>query len=281
MEKILNIDLWLKCNYHCRYCTVREDHHSIDFMTKGLDQLEYFHKNKQNIDKIIISGGEPTIHPKFEYLVEKLINKFPYTNIAVMTNGGYFYNSQFAKRILSNKQIEIIMSAHGYDKTSFAKNTGYYNAYHLSEKALENIISFKKKTCHTEVRFILNRANYLHLDKMFLFIKPYLNKINRVPLMYLLYSRSAYKNKLGISLSKVVSEIEKHSPNQLKLSKASLYHIPHCVIKNTYWPLLKNTIEPFRSKLFQPCKQCTMRSQCVLLQPIYPRLYGLTELSSL
>lgn len=86
---VVNWFLGKRCNYDCSYCPEHihdnySKHTSIDTLINFSNiLLKKFHP--ENI-KIQFTGGEPTVHPKFEMLCEYLSSK-NISNISMNTNG--------------------------------------------------------------------------------------------------------------------------------------------------------------------------------------------------
>lgn len=121
------------CNFDCSYCYNKtlKDQKEIDFNNTILPRLL---ERKEFIDHIIISGGEPTCDPDFDYILKTLKDKG--FIIGVHTNGSN------PDKIMSNaKYIDYI----GLDiKTSFLK-------YNLSAGT-----DVKTKEIIKTIKFILN-----------------------------------------------------------------------------------------------------------------------------
>lgn len=99
-----------KCNFGCEYCQNKDINKAeeIDFETEILPQLM---ERKPMIKHIVLSGGECTIDPQIQHVVDTLVkNGF---SVGLHTNG---YNNEFLTKNIH--QISYI----GMDvKTSFEK----------------------------------------------------------------------------------------------------------------------------------------------------------------
>ena len=76
------------CNLKCSYCFAQEEMHSKEAMNitmenfcKYLDFLK-----KSNITEVRLIGGEPTLHPELEKLIDKVIEYNCFTDITIFTN---------------------------------------------------------------------------------------------------------------------------------------------------------------------------------------------------
>lgn len=85
----MNLLLTNYCNRSCAYCFARgmiqgENHAHMDFDPRDLGKVVSFFKNS-NQRKIDILGGEPTLHPEFRVIVERLLEEG--FGVQIFTNG--------------------------------------------------------------------------------------------------------------------------------------------------------------------------------------------------
>ena len=121
-----------RCNFDCSYCSALEhDNHSghvsFDVVESMVSQLKTHVQSKQKNFKMVITGGEPFVHPKFLDILELIHTELEPKQFAVVTNGSV----PFAK----------------YEKASeFLSHITF--SYHLerTEKELERIFDNIKQT---------------------------------------------------------------------------------------------------------------------------------------
>jgi len=104
------------CNFKCPYCNVcvKKEKTNIKKLKKIIDFI--FNLPKNNI-KLIISGGEPTIHPNFFEIIEYINTKNKENNklkiLSIFTN--FSKSVDFYKKIdkiMNNINVEIFPSFH-------------------------------------------------------------------------------------------------------------------------------------------------------------------------
>lgn len=148
------------CNFRCPYC------HNFDLViqTKGkknqdidFSEIEAFLLKRQNlIDAVVISGGEPTLHPE---LIEDMrkIKAMGY-KIKLDTNGT---NTEFLQRLLSEQLLDYVAMdvKHALDTRSYARAAGKIRSADLfSVKASINLL----KHADIEVEFRTTVLPALH-----------------------------------------------------------------------------------------------------------------------
>ncbi|HAZ08197.1 MAG TPA: hypothetical protein DCZ01_06690 [Elusimicrobia bacterium] len=99
------------CNQRCIFCLDRFA------QTGGVVPLASLRRSlltglKQGLRRVVLSGGEATIHPEFIEIVE-LARELGYTHIQTITNGRRFCYPDFLKRAVAAGLKEVTFSLHG------------------------------------------------------------------------------------------------------------------------------------------------------------------------
>lgn len=132
-----NLDVCLNitedCDLNCFWCYQQEKRakqhlsiHKLSFLREVFDSLD--------ITSVTLIGGEPTIHPQFNFILQHL-SKY---NITLATNGLSFLDSTFLESCLQNKIGSIVLSFKGVDEQGFQSCTRVDRFYEFLQ-ALENL----------------------------------------------------------------------------------------------------------------------------------------------
>lgn len=112
----ISIEITSRCNFNCSFCYKRST-------TKGCDirfdlLKEFQHSVAGKVKEIRLMGGEPTMYPHFQDVVNAFSNDFL---LSIVTNGSvlYQYSLDTIKKI-DNIQVSL----YGYSPESYKKNTG-------------------------------------------------------------------------------------------------------------------------------------------------------------
>ncbi len=83
---VLLLEITLACNLRCPTCYA--DAHGHDFMSTDevRQRLDTFFRSQQRLDVLMLSGGEPTIHPRFAEILDIALS-YPIGRVLVNTNG--------------------------------------------------------------------------------------------------------------------------------------------------------------------------------------------------
>lgn len=143
------------CNQNCIYCYINLYKQKIkNYNFKKLPQiLEFCQKNE--IAKLLIQGGEPTVVKKVYAFLQKIV-RHTKCKIGLVTNGKLF-NEQWAE-LFANNGYEVNFSLNSTNETKYRELTPKSDF----KKTLENIIRFqikkeslKNSTCKTAISMVV------------------------------------------------------------------------------------------------------------------------------
>jgi MoaA/NifB/PqqE/SkfB family radical SAM enzyme len=161
-EKRNWVRLSYDCNNHCTFCLDSDAHNGT--MRSTLDiKVQIVEGRKRGAQRLILSGGEPTMHPNFLDFV-KLGRKAGYRKVQTVTNGRMFNYPEFLNGAAENGLDEITFSLHGHTAKlhdalvgvpgAFVEETGGLKAALASERFIVN------------VDIVINKQNVRYLPEM-------------------------------------------------------------------------------------------------------------------
>jgi uncharacterized radical SAM superfamily Fe-S cluster-containing enzyme len=83
---VLLLEVTLACNLRCPTCYADAQGHDFMPIEEARRRLDAFFRTQQRLDVLMLSGGEPTIHPRFADILE-LALAYPIGRVLVNTNG--------------------------------------------------------------------------------------------------------------------------------------------------------------------------------------------------
>lgn len=150
----------LKCNNNCLFCLQghrRGGHKEFLEVCKNIDKAA-----NNGVTKIILSGGEPTIHPDYLKIVKYCSSKnFKY--IQTITNGRMFSLPKFVDLAVESGLNEVTLSIHGADDETHDYLVGVSGALNQIRKSIDN---FRKHDILISVDIGIFRQNYFQLPKI-------------------------------------------------------------------------------------------------------------------
>jgi len=150
------------CNNRCIFCYSDHSQEKTMDLNEVRENMEYILENL-NFDKFILSGGEASVHPEFEeileYIAEKIKSKF-----LLVTNGRQLANDSIIKSLnrFKKDKIEVSISLHGPDKATHESITRVQGSFNEAMKSIEVLI---KNGIRVSVVFVITKDNFLSLPK--------------------------------------------------------------------------------------------------------------------
>ena len=135
----IHLTITLRCNNNCSFCLQGyhsdQEHKSLDILKSEIDAA-----NSKSINKVVISGGEPTLHPDFIKII-KYCKEVGIPNIQTISNGRIFSLKKFAKNAVKAGLTEVTLSLHGRDAETHDNLVKVPGAFMQIKKAVENLKS--------------------------------------------------------------------------------------------------------------------------------------------
>lgn len=147
------------CNNRCIFC-LDADRQDGTFVPLGQVKKDLAAGLKEKARRVVLSGGEATIHPDFLSIV-KLANKMGYSHIQVITNGRLFFYKEFLLRAVVNGLKETTFSLHSHSETLHERLTGVKGSFRQSMQGLRNAMGIPGLIVNIDI--VMNKLNYTHL----------------------------------------------------------------------------------------------------------------------
>jgi len=161
-EKRNWIRLTSMCNNKCTFCLDTLAHNG----TYGEDEeikARLIEGRRNGATRLILSGGEPTIHPNFIKFI-KYGHMAGYRRIQTVTNGRMFSYPHYLERCLAAGLGEITFSIHGHNDKVHDALVGVKGAFEEEVRGLE--LALKDPRVIVNVDVCLNKANIRHLPEL-------------------------------------------------------------------------------------------------------------------
>jgi len=159
MER-LDLKVGFECNNKCHFCVQGDKRYK--FAPKSLEELQKsLADNRKDIDSVVFTGGEPTMHPHFLELV-KTARDLNYRKIQIQTNGRMFANENFARAAVEAGANEYSPAIHGPNAEIHDWLVQAPGAFKQGIRGIQNM---KKLGVPVVVNSVLVRPNYRHLPQ--------------------------------------------------------------------------------------------------------------------
>lgn len=161
-EKRNWVRLTFDCNNHCVFCL---DTLSHDGQMRDPEDVkrQILDGARKGATRLILSGGEPTMHPRYVDFV-RLGARAGYRKIQTVTNGRMFAYRAFLTRCLDAGLSEVTFSIHGPNARIHDALVGVKGAFDQELQGLQNALEDGRPVVNIDI--VLNRANVKHVPEM-------------------------------------------------------------------------------------------------------------------
>lgn len=229
------------CNQKCSFCPCSEN----DYKQKALDIYEL--KNivddvkSKNVDNIVISGGEPTIHKILPELVSYILEKD--ININILSNSEKFSDEKFFNKMLKifdKNKVVVTTTIHSQNKNEHENINQTKGSFERTLKGLKNLSS---AGIHIIVKHCITALNHKDLKAFYEFANNEFNENASIQLCSIDYCGI---NEQDLEEHKVVypklqpyfeEMFDKYEEDINKGSRRRLYciNMPLCACDPYYW----------------------------------------------
>lgn len=150
------------CNNHCTFCLDSDAHNGTMRATQDI-KVQIVEGRKRGASRLILSGGEPTMHPNFLDFV-KLGRLAGYKKIQTVTNGRMFRYADFTAQAVQNGLNEITFSLHGHTAKLHDALVGTKGAFEEEVAGLKAALATGRFIINIDI--VINKQNVRVLPEM-------------------------------------------------------------------------------------------------------------------
>lgn len=264
------------CNYKCRNCPYKmRDKKIIPYE----DIKKYIDESDNIIQGVVLSGGEPTLHPDFIKILSYLNKKGKY--ITILSNGSRLASQDFINNVKSNvdlNKLNVVMTLYSINEKKHDKGTGINGSYKNTLKALKMLYENQIKVI---LKHCISNENYKELPRFFKYIDKKIPSDISLQLTTLDFSGMNEKlkkeNYFTYSMSKkYINKALKRFDNKRNIN---IVNTPFCAMDSQYWKYVvkkqKKAYEGYKSIktqatnvgydcgcLSELCRKCKMLEEC-------------------
>jgi MoaA/NifB/PqqE/SkfB family radical SAM enzyme len=153
------------CNNRCIFCLDKE---MLNGKILSIEEVkdDLLKGRKLGIKRVVLSGGEATIHPDF-LLIVRLAKKVGYKHVQIITNGRMFAYEAFLKQTVKAGVDEVTFSLHGHLPEIHDNLTGTKGSFMQALRGLKNALATKGLIVSVDV--VINKRNIKYLYEILLF----------------------------------------------------------------------------------------------------------------
>ncbi len=170
LKKVV-FELLSYCNLHCSYCFYREKKHSKAMLS--LEEIYHLiNKFKEDgIGKLVLTGGEPTLHPDFISIAQYAIARIP--KVSVCTNG-VILHEKLEEQVIGLGLTTYTISIDSHIKRIHDKIRGQIGAF---EQTMIFLIKLQEKKKNISLHITLHVDNIDQIHEAVDFCRQFSNDI--------------------------------------------------------------------------------------------------------
>ena len=167
----MNVLLNDYCNFKCSYCfaedTMCSEPKKVNMSIDDLEKVIDYHKKNKLYD-IRLIGGEPTLHPKFTYILNKLVNDSFFRSVHIFSNMS-FKEEILEAIIVASKSKKVTMLPNCNERSQIGDIMYDRMLYNLSKLAPLRIVDtvginiYRPDIDYKYIYDIANRYNIRHV----------------------------------------------------------------------------------------------------------------------
>jgi molybdenum cofactor biosynthesis enzyme MoaA len=167
-ERVANVRKhWVRlvtaCNSRCVFCLDTDTPRNVYIPDEDVRREIRRGRDELHADKIILSGGEGSIHPKFVEFV-RYAKEIGYSRIQTVTNGVMFSQREFYNAAVDAGLGEITFSLHGHTPELHDRLTATPGAFRKLMKGMVRALREDRIVVNVDV--CINKQNVPYIDRI-------------------------------------------------------------------------------------------------------------------
>jgi len=150
------------CNYKCENCPCKRKRKNVIEFEEFKEYIEKIKKEK-DVERIVLSGGEPTIHPQFFEILKYLNSKG--MHITLLSNGSMLSNLEFIENIKKSfdiNRLNIVMTLYNVSEKKHDIGTGVKGSFRNTLLAFDLLI---ENNIEVKLKYCISKENYKSISK--------------------------------------------------------------------------------------------------------------------
>lgn len=157
------------CNQKCSFCPCSKEEKkypipSLEELKNAIDIMK-----ESGIDSVVVSGGEPTMHPFFCEFIHFLCQKK--LKVTILSNSERFSQKSFVNRFLDmadQRYVEIITTIHSQKAVDHEIVNGSRGSF---ERSIQGLKSLQENGFHVTVKHCVTKTNFRELLEFYEFVE--------------------------------------------------------------------------------------------------------------
>lgn len=271
------------CNHKCICCplTTYDRLHKKIELADIMGRIDRIPKSEDNY--IVLSGGEPMLHPDFFEILNYLSQKNFY--ITILSNSSKCKDIGFAKKLAEYPQIDVVTAIHSSSTKIHDEMTGISGSLLETLEGLDNLV---EEGVAVTIKHIFNKRTLPTIIETFDYLEKHFPPQVSFQFCTMDYSGRAKKNRsvlfasreeISSGLENVIDLLETRMSRKRRIS---VIETPYCFADPYYWKYFEGTIGLLSTYIapntdekevtfevdslcntnYQQCQACVLKSFC-------------------
>ena len=236
-----------------------------------------FKKRFGDLSTLSLTGGEPTLNTDLFDILKEARSVFPKTEIAILTNGRMFFYKDYMTKFcsLDTDNIKAVIPLYGHTAALHDLATRVSGSFKQTIYGIRNLLD---KNILVEIRVIINRVNYLHLDRIAALVFDELKGVIGLVFVAMELNKDTVDRRMAVRYSELAFHLNKamEIPNAGGIN-TKLFHFPLCVTDQKYWGNIFKSIEDYKLTYIKKCAACARKKECMGILKTYLSYNGPDE----
>ena len=276
-----------ECNHKCMCCPLT----TYDRLHKRLKFEEIVEcvaliKKSNTANHIVLSGGEPMLHPDFFKILEYVVKQGFY--ITVLSNSSMCSNREFVRKlrsIIPDNRFDIVTAIHSSTPAIHDRITGVEGSLLETLEGIDNLVD---NGIPVTIKHIFNQISLSTVVETFQYLEKHYPPQVAFQFCTMDYSGRAGKNieELFVPMEEIRKSLEVLldylQTRMVKKRKVSLIETPLCLLDPYYWKYFNNAsagldtyiapntdsrradfdVQSECGAYYEPCEKCAVQKWC-------------------
>lgn len=268
----MDLCVWDLCNNKCLQCTNPDRPWPAWDNTLGyqyedvIRRLEAYADRIRAEDSLYLSGGEPTLHPRFLDILKYIQRQFPDQTIKLLTNARRFVYDNFAREVMRvNRNFEIDVSLYGPNAEVHDQVTRAAGSFKQTLAGLENLLKHRLPGHAIGIRIVLTQKSYPFIRETLALLQEKYPQLDRVIVIFWEVEAQAIKNmeEVAYTYQDLFPYLEGVSALASGFRELRFYHFPLCGLPSELWPYAWRTLTEAEVAFLEACAHCSYQEYCL------------------
>jgi His-Xaa-Ser system radical SAM maturase HxsC len=253
-----------RCNSNCLMCSQPpQDRDDADALVQRNLQLIRLIDNPPS--RLVITGGEPTLLGEGLFsIIEALRDKFPQTDLHMLTNGRIFAWPAFTSRLAALRHPDFVLGIPLYSDDSTIHDY-VVQARGAFDQTVLGLHQLARYGVRVEIRVVLHALTIPRLTQLAEYIYRNLTFAEHVALMGLENIGYAPRNMDSLWIDPHAYQDQLESAVEflsIRGMNVSIYNHQLCVLRRPLWKFARKSISDWKNIYIGECESCGVRERC-------------------